>query len=223
MLGQALDSHSAYMNSHHVYFGQSDPDNIRDVIFLRRVIDPLSDELNTRVKRQDAARKTKMLRQKVKKATQPKIILNVPLILPEVLNLPRLPETGPIDGCAKIHKGLTESGGFFVFTCEKLRPNISIAQHEIITHRYRVLLRQAGWKSVPTDKPKTTRHVQTDTQGCKRSVEVTIWDDRVMGERVKNRKNRNGFRQIVFLTAFDGKACEPYYKIVKILSDAKPQ
>lgn len=221
MLGQAPDIYQAYMNSHHVYFGQFDPDNIREVIILRPMIDPLSDELDLRVKRQDAARKTKALRRKIKNTAKPKIVLNVPLILPEVLNLPRLPETGPLGGCATIHKGHTESGGFFVFTCEKLRPKVSIAQHEIIAHRYRVLLREAGWKKSVSDKLKTTSHNKTDAKGCRLSVDVTVWDDRVMGEPVLNREDRDSYRQIVFLTSFQGKPCEPYYETVKTLSRVK--
>lgn len=205
----------------HIYFDQIDVDGIRDVKLLRPAFDGQTRALNAKVRSNIAAKAAAKLKTKVEAALAPKIKLNIPLILPEVLNLPRLPETGPIGGCSKIHKGHTESGGFFVFTCEKLRPEISIAQHEIIAHRYRVLLREAGWVRVESVKPKTTTHKKTGKKGCKLTVNVTIWDDRVMGEPVIDRSDRNTYRQIVFLTSFKGKSCEPYYATIKTLAQVK--
>lgn len=218
-----MDEISPVSTRHHRYFNQFDTDGVRDVIKFRSTFDAQSERVTERVRTQKQIRDAAKRKKRIIPPRRPKVTLNVPVILPEVLNLPRLPETGPLDGCAKIHKGLTESGGFFVFTCEKLRPNVPIDQHGVLAHRYRVLLRDAGWKKAPTLKTNTTKHDFRDASGCRKSVEVTVWDDRLMGEPVLNRNDRSTFRQIVFLTTFSGRSCKPYYEIIQTLSKMKYQ
>ncbi|GEM_PF-6839992 len=142
------------------------------------------------------------------------------VILKGILDLPRLPETGPIDGCGMIQKGLTNGGGFMVFTCEKLLPYYPIDQHNIAAGRYHDSLISAGWniKGNRSKTENTTEFVNLDRYGCERSVKMMVWTDRAMNETPMPNARREAFRQIVFLTQFKGAACEPYYETVKSLA-----
>lgn len=135
-------------------------------------------------------------------------------ILKGVLDLPRNPETAAIDGCAKVHKGLTMGGGFLFFTCEKLLPGIDISQQAELTRRYTEALTLRGWNKQYNNRKKQDEYISHDGFGCKMTVSVKPWTDRNLNE--PRGKRRDDFRQIVFMTHFaKGDACEPAYQQFK--------
>lgn len=138
------------------------------------------------------------------------------LILAGVLDLPRATETAPIDGCRKLQKGLTIGGGFLFFSCEKLRPEFNISHQQRIADHYKKSVLARGWKrSFDWGSDNPEQFIKTDIYGCETALKIMVWDDRVINETVTDRTDRNAFRQIVFLTSFEGKACEPKYQYIK--------
>ena len=132
-------------------------------------------------------------------------------ILAGVLDLPRVSETAAIDGCQKVHRGLTMGGGFLFFTCEKLRPGIGIDRQEAVADTYGDALSMKGWERRYNEKKKQNEWVAFDSFGCKMTVSIKPWTDRSMNE--PRGKRREDFRQIVFMTHFaKGQACEPAYQ-----------
>ena len=134
-------------------------------------------------------------------------------ILAGVVDLPRAAETAAIDGCRKVHKGLTISGGFLFFTCEKLRPGVPIERQMEVARDYAQALELRGWEKTYNADKKQDEFIQYDGFGCKMTVSIRPWTDRAMNEKRRPRTDREGFRQIVFMTKFDkGQACEPTYQ-----------
>ena len=134
-------------------------------------------------------------------------------ILPGVVDLPRSAETGAIDGCTKVHKGLTIAGGFMFFTCEKLLPGVAVSRQVEIATEYEQSLELRGWTKSWNAKKKQNEFVQHDDFGCKMTVSVRPWTDRSMNEGRHRKGDREAFRQIVFQTNFaKGDACEPTYQ-----------
>ena len=134
-------------------------------------------------------------------------------ILPGVVDLPRSSETGAIDGCTKVHKGLTIAGGFMFFTCEKLLPGVAVSRQVEIAREYEQSLELRGWTKSWNAQKKQNEFVQHDGFGCKMTVSIRPWTDRSMNEGRHRKGDREAFRQIVFQTNFaKGDACEPTYQ-----------
>ena len=132
-------------------------------------------------------------------------------VMAGVLDIPRASETAAIDGCAKVHKGLTMGGGFLFFTCEKLLPGVDISRHTEVAQNYQDALAAKGWEMKFNDRKKVKEYISYDPYGCKMTVSVKPWTDRSMNE--KRGTSRADFRQIVFMTHFaKGQACEPAYQ-----------
>lgn len=139
-------------------------------------------------------------------------------ILQGVLDLPRLDETGPIDGCANIQTGLTIGGGFMLFTCEKLLPYLPISDQETAAQRYTSKLKQMGWtqSAAMNDGYKFTKR---DDYGCTANLSVRVWKDRSMNEAPRPKTARKTHRQIVFTANYNGAACERYYPMVRAMKE----
>jgi len=134
-------------------------------------------------------------------------------IMEGLVDIPRLAETGPVDGCAKINKGLVNSGGLLVFTCEKLLPYLPISEHVSSFGRYQSILQANGWRR-KSGNDKTARFFKTDAHGCRTRLDVMLWTDRSMNEIPKRpASDRDAHRQIVFKAKFSGASCERYYAI----------
>ena len=134
-------------------------------------------------------------------------------ILPGVVDLPRSHETGAIDGCTKVHKGLTIAGGFMFFTCEKLLPGVAVSRQVEIATEYEQALELRGWTKSWNAQKKHNEFVQHDDFGCRMTVSIRPWTDRSMNEGRHRKGDREAFRQIVFQTNFaKGDACEPTYQ-----------
>ena len=142
------------------------------------------------------------------------------LILAGILDLPRLRETGPVDGCAKVNKGLLNDGGFMVFTCEKLLAQYPIKHQYVAMDRYKGELLKAGWRHAKAEDSRADNQSfrRRDSYGCNQTLRLTLWSDRAMNEPPAPVHARDKFRQIVFLTRFNGSACERYYPIVQALA-----
>ncbi len=140
------------------------------------------------------------------------------LILAGILDLKRLPETGPIDGCKKINKGLISSGGFMVFTCEKLLPHQPISKHKKAFKRYSSALLKDGWRRLPESTEGDRTFVRSDGLGCEANLNLRLWKDRSMNEPARPATQRNAHRQIVFMAKFYDEACERYYPIAEALA-----
>ena len=139
-------------------------------------------------------------------------------ILEGLVDIPRLSATGPVDGCAKVTKGLINSGGFLVFTCEKLLPYLPISEHVISFRNYQTVLSAEGWKRQSGTK-NSVNYVKTDELGCRTHLEMTLWTDRSMNEYpVRPATERDAHRQIVFKAKFYGNACERYYAVADAMS-----
>ena len=138
-------------------------------------------------------------------------------ILAGVLDLPRLNETGPEDGCSRVQTGLTIGGGFMLFTCEKLLPYLPITEQETAARRYYSALKEMGWQqqAAMEDGFKFTKY---DDYGCKATLSVRVWKDRAMNETILS-KRRDAYRQIVFTANYNGAACERYYPVVQAMKD----
>ncbi len=136
------------------------------------------------------------------------------VIMPGLLDLPRHENTGPMDGCASIKKGLVMGGGFMLFTCEKLLPFYKISEHAKTYQAYQKTFSDEGWKKTPSEEPgpNKTSFKRTDAYGCDIVVDVELWTDRSMNESSMNIGNRNNHRQIVFKAWFRGDACDLHYE-----------
>lgn len=140
-------------------------------------------------------------------------------ILEGLVDIPRLAATGPVDGCGKVTKGLINSGGFLVFTCEKLLPYLPISEHEVSFANYQTVLAADGWKRRGGNK-NTAKYVKTDAFGCRTQLEVTLWTDRSMNEfPARPATDRDAHRQIVFKAKFFGAACERYYAVAEAMAN----
>ncbi len=142
-------------------------------------------------------------------------------ILEGVVDIPRLSATGPVDGCAKIQKGLINNGGFLLFTCEKLLPYFPITDHASTFAQYKNVLTQNGWRAKASSGDKA-QFERTDATGCKAHLDMTLWKDRSMNEPKRASSDRDAHRQIVFMARFYGSACEHYYPTATALADARP-
>lgn len=141
-------------------------------------------------------------------------------ILQGLVDLPRLEATAPIDGCAKITKGLIHSGGFLVFTCEKLLPYFEISEHKVAFENYKSNFLSQGWKLTHSKDPAPNKvsYTRTDLSGCRVVVDLELWKDRSMNESMMDVGDRNNHRQIVFKAWFKGKACDPHYPTAQRLA-----
>ena len=132
-------------------------------------------------------------------------------ILAGVLDLPRFPETESRLGCRKVHKGLTISGGFLFFTCERLREGEPIERQVQIATAYEEALIARGWERRYNAKKKLDEFLKRNANNCLTTVSIRPWTDRTMNE--PRGKQRSDFRQIVFQTNFaKGPECEPTYQ-----------
>lgn len=139
-------------------------------------------------------------------------------IMEGLVDIPRLAATGPLDGCAKINKGLVNSGGLLVFTCEKLLPYLPISEHAASFSKYQSILQANGWQR-KSGNQKTARFFKTDAYGCQTRLDVMLWTDRSMNEMPKRPStDREAHRQIVFKAKFSGAACERYYDIATAMA-----
>ncbi len=141
-------------------------------------------------------------------------------ILEGLVDLPRLDATAPIDGCSKITKGLLHSGGFLVFTCEKLLPYFEISEHKTAFENYKSKFVSQGWKPVRSEDPAPHKvsYARIDMSGCRVIVDLELWQDRSMNESMMDLGDRNNHRQIVFKAWFKGKACDLHYPTAKRLA-----
>lgn len=140
------------------------------------------------------------------------------IILDGILSLKRLPQTGPVDGCAKVQKGLIMQGGFMLFTCEKLLPQYTVSEHEPTYQKYNKALLNDGWKRDSGSTAKELKFVRTDASGCKANLSLRLWTDRSMNEPPRPAADRDAHRQIVFLAKYFGKACDRLYPIAESLA-----
>ena len=139
-------------------------------------------------------------------------------IMEGLVDIPRLAETAPMDGCAKVNKGLIHSGGFLVFTCEKLLPYLPISEHASSFEKYQSILTQNGWQR-QSGKQKSVTYKRTDSYGCQARLELSLWTDRSMNEIPRRpASDRDAHRQIVFKAKFSGAACERYYSVANSLA-----
>lgn len=141
-------------------------------------------------------------------------------ILSGVLDLPRQIETAPVDGCAKPQKGLKMDGGFLLIACEKLLPYHPISKHDIVADLYVDDLIKAGWTvDVSGQEANKTKFVRNDGLGCRSKLSMMVWKDRSMNELRRPDMTRNDYRQIVFVTEFEGGGrCDHHYDRVKYLA-----
>lgn len=138
------------------------------------------------------------------------------LLFKGLTNIERQTETGRTDGCAKIQKGLTLSGGFLLIACEKLKSELPIGLQDIAARKYMAHMETLGWKKDPSHKKKgETKYLKTDATGCNRTMSVGVWTDRALNEPRLPGLTRRDYRQIVFIMGFDGKTCEHHYEGVK--------
>ncbi len=139
-------------------------------------------------------------------------------ILEGIADIPRLSATGPVDGCAKITKGLINNGGFLLFTCEKLLPYLPISEHEASFRNYQSVLAGEGWRKKSAEGTKA-KFTKTDSYGCVAHLEMTLWTDRSMNELpARLASDRDAHRQIVFTAKFYGAACERYYPVAQAMA-----
>lgn len=140
-------------------------------------------------------------------------------ILEGLVNIPRLDATGPVDGCGKVTKGLINSGGFLVFTCEKLLPYLPISEHAVSFSNYQTVLAADGWTRRGGNQ-KSVKYVKVDEFGCRTHLEMTLWTDRSMNELpARPATDRDAHRQIVFKAKFSGSACERYYAVAEAMAN----
>ena len=142
-------------------------------------------------------------------------------ILSGVADIPRISSTAPLDGCAKVQKGLINNGGFLLFTCEKLLPHLPISEHKTSFDEYKSILKANGWrtKSLGSEKAEFRR---TDAFGCETHLDMTLWKDRSMNEPRRPASDRNAHRQIVFMARFYGSACDIHYAQAQSLARGYP-
>ena len=145
------------------------------------------------------------------------------IVLSGVLDLPRQIETAPVDGCATPQKGLRLDGGFLLIACEKLLPYHPISKHDIIADNYADDLIKAGWTvDVSAPDKGETKFVRNDGLGCRSELSMMVWKDRSMNEPRRPDMTRDDYRQIVFITEFDGEGrCDHHYDRVKALTERR--
>ena len=147
------------------------------------------------------------------------------IILPGVLDLPRQIETAQVDGCTKPHKGHRLDGGFLLIACEKLLPPHPIDKHDSVADHYADDLIKAGWTFDVEDpegeqEADEIKFVRNDASGCRIELSMMVWKDRSMNERRRADMTRDDYRQIVFITEFEGEGrCDHHYDTVKALTD----
>lgn len=135
-----------------------------------------------------------------------------------IVDIPRIESTAPMDGCAKVTKGLINNGGFLLFTCEKLVPYLPITEHEASFTKYQTILDSEGWQRTKKAFNKAT-YVKTDAFGCQAHLEMTLWKDRSMNELpAAPASKRDAHRQIVFMAKFYGSACDRYYPLAEAMA-----
>ncbi len=154
-------------------------------------------------------------------SSSPTAFANNGLILEGIADIPRLQATGPVDGCAKVQKGLINNGGFLLFTCEKLLPYMPITEHASTFDDYKYVLKQAGWRPKSDDDAKA-QFTKTDAFGCEAHLDMTLWTDRSMNEPRRSAADRDAHRQIVFMAKFFGSNCNIHYPTAQALADARP-
>ncbi|WP_416877827.1 hypothetical protein [Litorimonas sp.] len=138
------------------------------------------------------------------------------LLFKGLTNIERQTETSRTDGCSKIQKGLTLSGGFLLIACEKLKSELPIGLQDIAARKYMAEMEKLGWKKDPSHKKRgETKYLKTDATGCNRTMSVAAWTDRALNEPRLPSLTRRDYRQIVFIMGFDGKTCEHHYEGVK--------
>lgn len=139
-------------------------------------------------------------------------------ILEGIIDLPRLKTTGPIDGCSTVQEGIMKSGGFLLFTCEKLRYGQPIEEQEKAFDHYQDVLAERGWEARPLknkSKVEKAYFVRAEDDGCETHLELALWKDRTLNERGHDKANRKAFRQIMFMARFPHEACKRYYPHVQ--------
>ena len=141
-------------------------------------------------------------------------------VLPKLLPLERSELTDNIDGCAKVQKGLLNTEGFMVFTCEKLLSWYDISSHDIAFAEYKKAAEFDDWSYDPSKVNTDTKStfMKIDNLGCERNLEIMQWTDRSMNETYP-KDARDSHRQIIFIQRFYGPACEPYYDVVVDLAN----
>lgn len=142
------------------------------------------------------------------------------IVLSGVLDLPRQIETAPVDGCAVPQKGLKMDGGFLLIACEKLLPYHPITKHDQVADLYVDDLLKSGWTvDVSGQEPNKIKFVRNDALGCRSNLSIMVWKDRSMNEPHRPNMTREDYRQIVFVTEFEGEGrCDHHYDTVKYLA-----
>lgn len=221
----SLMLHSGMMDApqNFQYFGNTERAALSGVSIVNPYLNPADTTLRqvqetaAKTRAKAAARaKAKAEERRILAETRRRIALSSEnRILKGLLDLPRLPETAPIDGCAKVNTGLTMGGGFMVFTCEKLRPSVAISRHEAVARTYAQTLGKMGWVQKGPKKGDETKFELTDQYGCVRKLSQRVWTDRSMNEPKTSNRNRDNYRQIVFILNYSGQLCQRYYQLVK--------
>jgi len=138
------------------------------------------------------------------------------LLFKGLTGIQRQTETTRTDGCSRIQKGLTLSGGFLLIACEKLKAELPITLQDIAARKYMIEMENLGWKKDAANTKKSeTKYMKTDATGCNRTMSVAVWTDRALNEPRLPTLTRKDYRQIVFIMGFDGKTCEHQYESVK--------
>lgn len=145
------------------------------------------------------------------------------LILGGILDLPRQAETAPIDGCARVQKGLKMDGGFLLIACEKLLPYHPVEQQEVAANAYVEDILKLGWTVDSSgEESRKMKFTRRDDLGCRSRLSMMVWKDRSMNEPRRADMTRNDYRQIVFVTEFDGEGkCDHHYDTVKAIAEGR--
>jgi len=142
-------------------------------------------------------------------------------VLSGVLDLPRQAETDAIDGCQKAQRGLTLDGGFLLIACEKLRPGLPIQAQDKAADLYVQDILDRGWAvDVSNQEPDKMTFTRSDDMECETKLSMMVWTDRSLNEPRRPDMTRDDFRQIVFITEFEGGGqCEHHYETVTKIAD----
>ncbi|NNE58205.1 MAG: hypothetical protein HKN36_08875 [Hellea sp.] len=213
---------SGLADTHYRYGQMVDYDQVRQV----RLLNPTTDLMvKQRAEIRGAIRQRKIREQRARVAAErrrqaalERAARTGDIIMAGLLSLPREPATGAFDGCAKVQKGLIMGGGFMVFTCEKLKPGLPIAQHKQTFLRYKDALMKDGWRYLPESKNHELVFARNDGFGCNSELQLKLWTDRSMNESFRPASDRNAHRQIVFMAKFYGPRCERYFPIAEALA-----
>jgi len=213
---------SGLSESHYRYGHRVDSDQVRQVRLLipaSELTEKMRNEVReARRQRKIKARRAEIAAERRRQAALERAGRTGDLILAGLLSLPREPATGAFDGCAKIQKGLIMGGGFMVFTCEKLKPELPITQHKQSFLRYKDALMKDGWRYLPESKNNELVFARNDGFGCDSELQLKLWTDRSMNESFRPASDRNAHRQIVFMAKFYGPKCERYFPIAEALA-----